>query len=706
MTATKRSYLLSVLLLLSAFLFQALVYGQDEVDPSEIVEKKGRMWRLAKEAKRTGNAYLALRYYEEIYLKDSSNLKLIVEMAHLYRATHNYPKAEAFFEKITKSAKVEKYPEAYFYLGQAQKNNLKYSQAKENLLLFKKKKKYVKEEFAALRKLYKSELEGCDLAMMTRKQDSNSVVVRNLGEKVNHPHIDFSPIPIGENELIYGSHPEDKERIYKINDSLPYQGEKRSFMIARKTEDGWKSGGLLEGPFNDTMMDVANGCFSLDSTRFYFAKCTTNWQYKVVCTIYESVKEGGEWSEPVALPEVINMPDYTSSHPTVGRESKRNREVLYFVSDRPKSKGGTDIWFSEYDPRKKAFKKARNAGSKINTVGNEMTPFYDLPTKTMYFSTDGRANLGGLDVYYAIGETSKWQPAEHLNSDVNSSADDLDYTLRKSYRGGFFVSNRSGGQSLYHPTCCDDIYEFEFSKYIDVELLVQVTDQHKQILDKDVKVNLYVVDENSKLLVKTIANDLKIKQSELRPNQRYIIEAKKEGYFTNSIELSTEGIIENAQLEKTIELEQLPQEPIVIPNVKFEFDSPKLKPESKIALDTTILLLFSKQPHIKIEISAHTDNKGSDSYNLKLSQRRAESVVKYLNSKGVPMNQMIPKGYGETKPIAPNKNPDGSDNPAGRSLNRRVDFTILGEIDIELIELKDEEIKEIKRKKKDKEEEE
>ena len=322
-----------------------------------------------------------------------------------------------------------------------------------------------------------------------------------------------------------------------------------------------------------------------------------------------------------------------------------------------------------------------------------MTPFYDLASKTLYYSTDGKPNVGGLDVFSAVGEGSKWADAKNLGTEINSSADDLDYVLRTSNRGGYFVSNRIGGLSLYHSTCCDDIYEFEFSRYIDILALVKVVGQDDALMGEDVAVNVYLMDGDNKLLINTTTNNLK--EMNLRPNQKYIIEAKKEGYFPNTIELTTEGIIENTKLKRVIKLEKHPLKPIVIPNINFEFDSPLLTKESKITVDTTLLELFKRYPNIKIEISAHSDSKGSDAYNLTLSQKRAESIVKYLNSKGVPMNQMIPKGYGESQPIAPNTTAEGLDNPEGRKLNRRVDFSILGEVEMQYIDTKEKEVIEI-----------
>ncbi len=658
-----------------------------EVDPSALLEKKdGRTWRLANEAKRTHNLYLAQNYFEQLYAKDSTDNNLIAELAEIYRLTHNYLKVEKFYQKILDSKKSDSHPEAYFYLGQAQKSLGKYNEALVSFGKFKKKASSLGDK--KLSKLYKTEMEGCTLAI-SYKDSAEIAISKNLGEKVNKKHIDFSPIPTGENEIIFGSYNETQERIYELNDSLPLEIEKRRFFVAEKIDNEWKKKGALPGPFNDADFDVANGCFSLDGKRFYFTKCAENWQYKMVCSIYESILINGKWSDPTKLNDLVNDPNFTSTHPTMGRESRRNMEVLYFVSDREGTRGGMDIWYTPYDSRKKEFKKPRNCGSRLNTVGDEMTPFYDLPSKTLYFSTDGRPNLGGLDIYSMKGEASKWDNPIHAGMQINSEADDLDFILKPSNQGGYFVSNRVGGQSLYHPTCCDDIYEFEYTKFIRVELEVEVTDIElkKLCFDGPVYVNLFLIDEEGRLLIEEKRNICENSKFNLRPNQTYVIVGNQDGYFPNEKMLSTKFILESTNLKETLILDKQPLEPMLLSNVRYEFDSPNLTRESKNILDTTLLLILNKYPNTRIEISAHTDSKGTDAYNLRLSQQRAESVVQYLIKKGIDKNRLEAKGYGETMPIAPNENTDGSDNPTGREKNRRTEFKILGEIEQEIIEI-------------------
>lgn len=654
----------------------------------EIEEKKeGQLKNLAKEAERTGEVYLALEYYKQLVTLAPANVKNQYKVAELYRYTRNYTEAEKYYEQVCTNSS-EKYPDAVFYLATMQKANGKYKEAKENLIKFKKLSKDADDE--RLKKLYKTELEGCELAMLM-KDSVPKAIVSTMSSEINNPHIDFSPIPVSDKELIFGSLRESEAKFYDAKAVDTMHLPVRKFYVGEKNEQNWKFKGELEGPFNSKDVNVANGTFSLDHTKFYFTRCEQNWQYKTICRIYVSEKNGKGWSEPVLMDEQINMPGYTSTHPTMGRGGKKNQEILYFVSDRPGTRGGLDIWYAEYDARKKTFKAPKNAGSKINSVGIETTPFYDVKTKTLYYSTDGKANIGGLDLYKATGEMNVWEPSVNLGFPINSSADDLDFALKPDAKGGFIVSNRIGGQSLYNATCCDDIYEFAYTDFIELVCAGKILDLKTKDCLGNTKLSVYIVNGEEKYLSEeiTVPNcDYKL---QLRPGMDYVIEANKGDYFNNSISISTKNIKKSDSLTRNIELENIPAQPIVIPHLNYQFNSAQLTFESKALLDTTLLVLLQKNPELILELSSHTDDKGSDAYNMKLSQKRAESVVNYMASKGIDKSRLTPKGYGETMPIAPNENKDGSDNPEGREKNRRTEFKIIGKIDPSLIRYENDE---------------
>jgi OmpA-OmpF porin, OOP family len=647
-------------------------------------KKEGRLKRLANEAERTGEIYLALEYYKQVAVLDSTDIGNLEHLAELYRYTRNYKEAEIYYEKVCGKNPTE-HPDALFYLATMQKANGKHKVAIETLTKFKKVAKNAENE--DLKRLGATELEGCNLAISLKDSTVKSVAA-NLGKIVNNPHIDFSPIPVTDDRIIFGSLREKDELYYKVEEKDSLKLPTRKFYVAEKNEDNWEFWGEWEGPFNSESYDIGNGTFSLDGKKFYFTKCAPNWQYKVICKIYVSEKSGNNWSEPKVMDEEINMPDHTSSHPTIGRESKNNQEVLYFVSDREGGRGGLDIWYAEYDKRKKGFKIPKNAGAKINSVGTEMTPWYDIKTKTLYYSTNGKANIGGLDVYKSQGETNKWLPSTNMITPINSYADDVDFALKPSAKGGYVVSNRAGGQTLYNATCCDDIYEFLYSNFIELVYYGKILDKlTKECVTGNADLNVYIVGEDNE---KYLSESVSLKDCnyllKLRPGFNYQLEVNKDGYFNNSIEVSTLKALKSDSIKRDVPVEKMPEKPMVIDKITYDFNSAQLSPDSKNILDTTLVILLKKNPDIIIEIYSHTDNKGSDEYNMKLSQQRAESVVNYLTQKGFNRNRFKPVGYGESLPLVPNENPDKSDNPSNRQINRRTEFKIVGKIDPNLLE--------------------
>lgn len=678
-----------------------LSVAQNELEIEDVKPRKIRT--LAQGAERSGDLYLSLAYYKKLMQINPNNVKDQYRIAELFRYTRDYVNAEEYYAKIVKAAP-SKYPDALYYLGTMQKANGKYKEAIETFGKFKKASTGISNE--TIKKLYKTELEGCTLALNYKDSVAKEIILPM--PEINNPHIDFSPIPLTDNKLVFGSLREPKARFF---DADPDKEEKqdtsavppsRKFYVGEKESSGtWKFKGEWDGPFNSKDVDIANGTFSLDKSRFYFTKCEKNWQFKVICKIYYSEKKGDDWSTPVVMDEQINMPDFTSSHPTIGQESKKKQEVLYFVSDRPGSKGGLDIWYSEYDARKKAFKEPKNAGTKVNSVGTETTPFYDAKTKTLYFSSDGKANLGGLDIFKSIGEVNKWSVPVNLGPKINSSADDLDFALNPKGNGGFFASNRTGGQSLYNATCCDDIYEFTFTKFIEYISKGRITDKDSNCVENAI-ISVYIINGEDKFL----SEEIKMKDCNyrlhLRSGYNYVVEANKEGYFNTAIDINTKTMIKSDSATHNFAIAKVPEKPLVIPNLNYEFNSPKLTAESKVVLDTTIMRLLTQNPLLIIELATHTDSKGADDYNLKLSQRRAEAVQQYLVEKGIAKERLVAKGYGETVPIAPNTNKDGSDNPEGRQMNRRTEIKIIGKLDpatMEDKETKEEKVKEEKEEK-------
>ena len=669
-------YIISTLLIISS---QNFVISQSTIQTDTL--KTYQIKRLAKNSVRFGDIYAAITYYEE-YLKEKPNRNdFKLELADLYRKSRDYVKAEKMYKEVYINAALE-FPDAQFYYARMLKANGKYEEAKQEYIKFnnnKAAKNLV--NIRQLKKLATTEIQGCDAAIELSK-GKFSTLLNHLDKTINKAHIELSPVLLDTNILLYASLNIDKLKLYDLdkNEKQPV----RKFYIAEKDSGKWKGGIEFEGPFNDPEANVGNGTLSPDGLRFYFSKCTLNGKGKMVCRLMVSNKEKDKWQKPIDLGDLVNSEEYTSTMPAVGLDSKKQQELVYFVSDRPGGKGGFDIWMTYFDTKKKVYKAAKNAGSIINTVGDEITPTYDVANRTLYFSSDGFPGLGELDIFQTIGEVKTWSAPENLGEPYNSSADDIYYTKGKKegVKNGFFVSNRIGGTNLLNETCCDDIYEFSDPLFLPIVVKGNVVELSSDSTNSitgsltQTPVSLFKVqkDGTEHLLKSTTTDEKGNYLFQLEQGINYKVVVEKNGYFTKRMDISTVTILKPDTLSLDLAVKKIPKEAIVISNIYYESAKAELKPESKLSLDKELVSLLKDNPQLIIEIGSHTDDIGSNDYNLKLSQQRAESVVKYMIEKGIPKDRMLARGYGESKPLTPNIT------AVERQKNRRTEFKIIGTI--------------------------
>lgn len=641
-----------------------------------------------KDLKKLGNNFVlqgdnnsAIDYYETYLKRIPSDSKIQYKLADSYRAVRDYEKAEKMYLKAYTSDP-QKNALALYYYAEMCKTSAKYPKAKENYAKFIKEYKGPETN---LKKQAKKEVLFCDSVNSIINQ-SQKYIVQHLDTSINKAHVELSPISLDENTFLYASLRTDKkEYVTEGEDSanIPV----RKFYTAKKINNNWVfENEFMSGTYNKPGENTGNATFTPDGNKMYYTSCKPNWKGLMICAIYMTEKIKGEWTEPVKLNKTINNPNYTSTQPAVGIDPVKGNEIVYFVSNKPKGKGGLDIWYFVYDKKKKLYKAPKNAGVKINTTKDEMTPFFDNDTRTLFFSSAGWGGLGGLDIYKVLGDSKKWTDAENLGEPINSGADDIYYSVSKNREEGFLVSNRKGGVALKNATCCDDIYSHKQTSYIHLFASGNV----KELLPNNsaanidsVQIEIYAADKkyDEPVLIKTVyADKLGNYKTNIEAGQDYKIVAKKPGYLNATTLISTKNETQDKVLENKFELTKLPTKSITLENISYEFDRSDLLKSSTITLDTTIYKIMVLNPDLIIEISSHTDNKGSDDYNLKLSQKRAESVVNYLVTKGIKKEKLKAIGYGETLPIAPNKNKDGSDNPEGRAKNRRTEFKIIGTI--------------------------
>ncbi|MEQ8910277.1 MAG: OmpA family protein [Vicingaceae bacterium] len=628
----------------------------------------------ARNAVRIGDTYIALNYYEEWLKREPKNIGVAFQVANLLRISKSFTKAEKKYKEVIEAAPAS-FPKSYFYLAQVQMTLGKYKEAKENFLAFEDYARGLDDR--KYRKLTDIGLESCEFAMQAEGEEKLAVV-KHLNGELNKAHIEFSPVPYDENTLIYGSLRKDQLEVYDRQELDSNTLPRRKFYVAVKEGGAWIPKGELTGPFNREDMDVGNAVLRQDGSRIYFTLCKRNEAHKVICHLYYADKRDKGWTSAKKIEGEVNLPNYTTTQPAIGRESKRNREIIYFASDRPGGKGEMDIWYTEYRWKRREFRSPRNAGSKINTIATEATPYYDLETHRLYFSSNGLVGLGGLDIYRANGEKSKWEEPEHMGKDLNSSADDLDFTLHPKRKGGFIVSNRKGGANL-NDYCCDDIYEFNYTRLLDIKLKGMARTKEGCLDSTWLKLYIKNGEDEKYLSRKLLMKDCDFEVN-LEPGMDYVVELNKDGYFSRFEEISTENVNSDKEFELNFETERMSEESIVMEEIEYGYNSAELTAEAKEKLSQSLFGILRDNPSIKVEVAAHTDSKGSAAYNKSLSDKRAQAVVDFLTEKGIASSRLIAKGYGETKPIAPNEKSDGSDNPEGRAQNRRTEFKVIGNL--------------------------
>ena len=439
---------------------------------------------------------------------------------------------------------------------------------------------------------------------------------------------------------------------------------------------------------------ISNPSFTEDGTKLFYTICEVNF-LKPVCSIYMSEKKDGDWSEGKMLNEEINLKGATNTQPFYTKTTNGS-DILYFVSDREGGRGGLDIYYSIVN-KKGEFSTPKNCGNKINTDRDEVTPYFDKKANTIYFSSNGWISMGGRDIYKEeadiYGKFNK--TPENLGAPFNSPCDDYNLRFGKNSEQGYLVSNRPGIFSVRGKTCCDDIFAYHYDRTIFLAVKGRVIDDVTKQPINGAGINLSLRSTNLGEADVTINNDTSRGETpyffNLKPEKFYKVSATKDGYFASSQNFSTLGLAKSDTQVVDIYLKKLEKNKAYrLNNIYYDFNKWDLRAESKSNLDSLYNILV-ENPTIIIELSSHTDSRGSDEYNQELSQKRAESCVNYLiNEKGIAKERITAKGYGESKPIEDCSKikecpQDQSGDCPCHQLNRRTEFKIVGELDGKLI---------------------
>ncbi|MBK8366084.1 MAG: OmpA family protein [Bacteroidetes bacterium] len=473
-----------------------------------------------------------------------------------------------------------------------------------------------------------------------------------------------------------------KVPLKSMNTVKVLDGEKETFMVAARDKTGLFNAGLQMSPPFNTTDDNQGGCtISIDNKVLYFAMSRFEGGAQPNCDIYMSKNEGDDyWSDISKISANVNHPVYWDSQPTLSADGNS----LYFASDRPGGYGGIDIYVTKKDPKTGVWGVPQNAGPKINTRGDEKTPFIHSDSETLYFSSGpnrqgdgGHFGFGGMDIFFIRkNDKGEWLEAENIGYPINTEADDVGFLVSTDSKTGYFFSYNEGkmqgkGVGKY------DLYSFDLYKEARPQettfMNIEMKDKSgNKIEGATVEVTNTVTKEKT-LAVVDSAKGTAMVAINLKKKDDVLITVKKDDYaFSSKVVSIKEATFEKQPTPVKIEInEAAAGSSFVLNNLYYNTNSADLKKESFVVLESFAEYL-TENPSITIEIQGHTDNVGAAKANEALSANRAYTVKAYLEEKGVDGKRITAKGFGPNKPIAENTSEEG------RAKNRRTEFLITG----------------------------
>ncbi len=400
--------------------------------------------------------------------------------------------------------------------------------------------------------------------------------------------------------------------------------------FSEKDERGkWKKPEIVNGGLN-TAYDEGTPAFTPDGREMYITQCVSDGAYPRYATIAKSTRSDAAWGKANTV-EVTRDTLSSFAHPTISPDGN----WMYFVSDMPGGEGGKDIWRVRITSS--GLGGVENLGPEINTPGDEMFPSF-RPNGDLYFSSDGHPGMGGLDIFYATADSNGKLMIVHPGYPLNSHGDDFGITFEGLQNQGFFSSNRSDSGRGW-----DKIYSFVYPEVIQtVKGWVYEIDGYELP-----EALVYMVGDDGTNIKVSVKGDGSFEQA-VYPDVNYIFLATCKGYLNHKEELTVTQSETSEEYTLQFPLANI-SVPTLIENIHFDFDRATLKPESTASLDKLVVLL-EENPNITIELSSHCDYRGSEKYNERLSQQRAESVCQYLTTHGIAAERLTPVGYGKAKP--------------------------------------------------------
>ncbi|WMJ72052.1 OmpA family protein [Cytophagaceae bacterium ABcell3] len=670
-------FLRTILLVLPFCFLASAGYGQ----ANDLVEVADEMYRF-------GNVKDALEVYKEALNAEPHHPRANFMVGVCYLESINKEKSLTYFLKA-QELDAEIADNIMYLIGRAYHLGYKFDKAIEAYTAYQ-------EEITQgrLTEVYRpeqkqEELEQVELRIKECINAKNLVKspveidIENLGSVINTEYPEYGPVITPDEQHLFftskrrGSTGENKDVDNEYFEDIYY---------SKREEGGWSEPQNMGFPINTDLHESAAGISADGKTIFLYVDNDT---YKG--DLFVSTKNRkGKWSHPRPLSDLINTQKSIENSVTISQDGK----VLFFSSNKSGGVGGFDLYLTK-KMRDGQWGEPENLGHVVNTPFDEESPFLHSDGKTLYFSSKGHEGMGGFDIFKTVYDstTEQWSKPENIGYPINSPDDDLHFTLSGDGTYGYYSSVKKEGYGDM------DIYKIKLPGYVEPEsgteeepVLVKkdAPDTAETALDinkKSVKLELYVNGGGDSLDANIEIEDIETgeivyngtaKEGQLQETiavnaTTLNITAEREGYIFKSFKVKVpENAPDDFKISTNISLDKVEKGArMVLNNIYFDFNRASLQKESESELNK-LLRIVKNNPRIKIEIQGHTDSKGTAEYNLDLSQRRAEGVVKWLVDKGVPSDRLIAKGYGLSRPLVSN-----DDEEEGRELNRRTEFLIL-----------------------------
>ncbi|MBI2281138.1 MAG: OmpA family protein [Bacteroidetes bacterium] len=613
-----------------------------------------------------------LNYYKLLYGKalesyipankfNPNNADLNAKIGHCYLKSSNRSEALSYLKK---GYKLDSKMDGYFVylLGNAYHLNNEFDEAIKYYKLAKTNGSKMEGQLASISD---KKIAECTSGKKIVKVPVN-VKIESLEGTINTNYEEYVPIiTADESEIFFTSRRPNTTGGLMDNGLGDYYED---IYYSKKENGKWTSAVNLGMPVNSQFHDATVG-LSLDGQKLFLYRDNK----KGDGNINFSEKQGDKWTDPKELPEPIN-----SKYQETSACYSFDGNTIYFVSDRPDGKGGKDIYKSTKDA-KGVWANAENLGSVINTKEDEDAVFLHPDGKTLYFSSQGHGSMGGFDVFKSTFEKGKWSTPQNLGYPINTSDDDVCFVLTASGDYGYYTSIKpegKGKRDVYKVTFLDELNKPKLT------LLKGTISDKKTGTPLQATIEIYDND-NGKLIGTFESNSTTGKYMVSLPaGVNYGISVKAPGYLFYSENFNIAKDAAFKEVVKDIALDKLEVgKKVVLKNIFYDYNKASLTSSSYNELGKVIELL-NGNPKIKIEISAHTDSRGSDGYNDKLSQERAQSCVDYLLSKNIDKSRLIAKGYGKRQLLITDaeiaKVPLEEDKELLHQQNRRTEFKIIG----------------------------